>query len=94
MDRRIRPGMSRLEFLSDLVLDMVNDNPTERPTMNEVVSRFTEIEQNLSWFKLRSRPILRTETSTKTTFFEDVKHLFWTIGLILRGIPAIPSIRQ
>ncbi|KAK7435430.1 hypothetical protein VKT23_019691 [Stygiomarasmius scandens] len=93
VDRRMRPGMRRLEFLSDLASDMVNDDPNKRPSMNEVVSRFTEIERNLSWFKLRSRPISRTETSAKTTFFEDVKHFFWTVGLILRGIPALPSIR-
>lgn len=41
--------------MEPLVKDMVQADPKQRPTMDEVVKRFSEIRRRLSWWKLRSR---------------------------------------
>ncbi|THU86957.1 hypothetical protein K435DRAFT_842728 [Dendrothele bispora CBS 962.96] len=84
------PGMRRLEFLNDFISDMVDEDPDKRPSISEVFERFTRLESKLSWWKLRTRLVYRTETSLRTTFWRDIKHVIWTIGLILRRIPAVP----
>ncbi|KIK55648.1 hypothetical protein GYMLUDRAFT_175179 [Collybiopsis luxurians FD-317 M1] len=38
----------------ELISDMTHDDPTKRPTMDEVVSYFEKIRQSLSWWKLHS----------------------------------------
>ncbi|KAJ7646701.1 hypothetical protein FB45DRAFT_821179, partial [Roridomyces roridus] len=43
------------EFLNELLADMLNPEPAERPNMDEVLRRFSEIKANLSQPKLRSR---------------------------------------
>ncbi|KAJ7502438.1 hypothetical protein B0H11DRAFT_1907015 [Mycena galericulata] len=43
------------EFMRSLVADMVQGDPTLRPSMDEVVERFEEIVRGLSGRKLRSR---------------------------------------
>ncbi|KAJ3715367.1 kinase-like domain-containing protein [Lentinula raphanica] len=42
-------------FMRELIADMTHDDPSKRPTMDEVVVRFEEISKTLSWWKLRSR---------------------------------------
>ncbi|KAJ7223890.1 hypothetical protein B0H12DRAFT_1030882, partial [Mycena haematopus] len=44
-----------------LVNDMVKDDPTKRPTADEVVVRFAEIQKGLSSWKLRSRVLGKRE---------------------------------
>ncbi|KAF9004082.1 hypothetical protein BDQ17DRAFT_476394 [Cyathus striatus] len=46
-----------LEFLDDLIVDMVQDNPGKRPTMDEVVRRFADIVRGLDNRKLGSRAV-------------------------------------
>jgi hypothetical protein len=41
--------------MGPLVADMVQDDPAERPKMDEVVTRFLETKGKLSAWKLRSR---------------------------------------
>lgn len=41
--------------MKSLVADMVHPDPKHRPTMDEVVSRFSDITKRLSSWKLRSR---------------------------------------
>jgi hypothetical protein len=41
--------------MKSLVADMVKDDPKQRPTMNEVVTRFDDITKRLSSWQLRSR---------------------------------------
>jgi len=43
------------EFMESPITDMVQDDPTKRPSMEEVVTRFSEIRGKLSTWKLRSR---------------------------------------
>ncbi|KAI0253541.1 hypothetical protein BJV78DRAFT_1122973, partial [Lactifluus subvellereus] len=49
------------EFIEPLIADMVQEDPTKRPTMDEVVTHFAEIKGKLSTWKLRSRMARRNE---------------------------------
>ncbi|KAJ4499790.1 hypothetical protein C8R41DRAFT_608063 [Lentinula lateritia] len=84
-----RPGVHGFEFLRPLVNDMITDDPSNRPTMNEVASRFSSIVGKLRWWKLRSRAVQKDEFLT--TPFRALYHLFWTASMMLLLKPAIPS---
>ncbi|TFK53485.1 hypothetical protein OE88DRAFT_1626029 [Heliocybe sulcata] len=47
------------EFMGPLVSDMVQDDPIKRPNMDEVVTRFENIQKSLNSWKLRSRVVER-----------------------------------
>ncbi|EGN94735.1 hypothetical protein SERLA73DRAFT_125647 [Serpula lacrymans var. lacrymans S7.3] len=47
----------RFEFMAPLVGDMVQEDLTKRPTMDEVITRFDEILKQLSSWKLQSRVV-------------------------------------
>ncbi|KAJ7147591.1 hypothetical protein C8R43DRAFT_889585 [Mycena crocata] len=89
LKREFIEGYRGFEFMQTLVQDMVADNPTKRPTIDEVVMRFDKIRRSLSTWKLRSRPIPRKEIQL-VTLFRAIPHWFRRIGYILRGIPAVP----
>ncbi|KAF8829577.1 hypothetical protein HHX47_DHR3000728 [Lentinula edodes] len=72
-----------------LVNDMIADDPSNRPTMNEVASRFSNIVGKLRWWKLRSRAVQKDEFLT--TPFRALYHLFWTASMMFLLKPAIPS---
>ncbi|KAJ3846558.1 hypothetical protein EV368DRAFT_88825 [Lentinula lateritia] len=84
-----QPGVSGFEFLRPLVSDMVADDPSKRPTMDEVASRFSGIVGKLRWWKLRSRAVQKDEFLS--TPFRTIYHLFWTASMMLLLKPAIPS---
>ncbi|KAJ3991610.1 kinase-like domain-containing protein [Lentinula boryana] len=84
------PGISGFEFLRPLVKDMVADDPYERPTMDEVASRFFDIIDKLPWWKLRVRAVKKNEFPLATPF-RAVYHVFWTASMMLLLKPAIPS---
>ncbi|KAJ4471466.1 kinase-like domain-containing protein [Lentinula aciculospora] len=84
-----RPGVDGFEFLRPLVNDMIADDPTKRPTMDEVASRFSDIVGKLHWWKLRSRAVQKDEFLS--TPFRTVYHIFWTASMMLLLKPAIPS---
>lgn len=73
-----------------LVNDMVQDDPTKRPTMDEVVSRFSEIKNKLSMWKLRSR-IARQNELWPVAAWRAVGHWYRTIGYVLGRKAAIPE---
>ncbi|KAJ3891694.1 hypothetical protein GG344DRAFT_76683 [Lentinula edodes] len=85
---RSRPGVHGFEFLRPLVNDMISDDPSNRPTMNEVASRFSTIVGKLRWWKLRSRAVQKDEFLT--TPFRALYHIFWTGSMMLLLKPAIP----
>lgn len=78
------------EFMHPLLADMTQDDPKKRPTMEEVVTRFTDITKKLSGRKLRSRIAPTGERPVKG-FFRSVTHWAQQLVLIARRIPAIPS---
>ncbi|KAH9914996.1 hypothetical protein B0H21DRAFT_828220 [Amylocystis lapponica] len=79
-----------LEFLDALVADMVHSDPTKRPSMTEVVSRFDGIRSKLKYWKLRARLAARQEIGI-VTFLKDVRHAFRTVNFIIRRYPPVPT---
>ncbi|KAJ6590337.1 hypothetical protein B0H10DRAFT_2091226 [Mycena sp. CBHHK59/15] len=75
--------------MKKLVDDMIQEDPTKRPTSSEVLSRFKEIKAGLSSWKLRSRVVHRR----KIIFPLDQlwRHWHLRMGYIFRGTPSIPS---
>ena len=70
---------------------MIQDDPTKRPKMDEVVKRFEDIVRKLSPWKLRSRT-----SSRRANIFQNVGHVFshWKRRLVFvtKGTPAIPGV--
>ena len=76
--------------MEPLVTDMVQTDPTKRPKMDEVVTRFSEIRGNLSSWKLRSR-IARKNELWPVTAWKSVGHWCRTVGYVLGRKAAIPE---
>ncbi|KAJ6624314.1 hypothetical protein B0H10DRAFT_1784847 [Mycena sp. CBHHK59/15] len=76
------------EFMEHLVNDMVQDDPSLRPTMDEVVERFEEAVRGLSQWKLRSRVVM---VDAEFDFYYAIKHWMRKLMLIVRSTPAIPT---
>ncbi|KAF5390481.1 hypothetical protein D9757_005261 [Collybiopsis confluens] len=83
-------GLQGFEFLQPLVNDMIQDDPSKRPSMDEVISRFSELIRELPWYKLRSRAVRNDELELLKPF-RALKHLVWTCNMVLRRRPAVPS---
>ncbi|KAJ6507289.1 kinase-like domain-containing protein [Mycena vitilis] len=75
------------EFLVPLVADMVNDDPSKRPTMDEVVDRFEDAVQKLSIWKLRSRV---AKDKHHIGFLLSISHWIRKVRLVLGRYPEIP----
>ncbi|KAJ7021530.1 hypothetical protein C8F04DRAFT_1241300 [Mycena alexandri] len=67
------PGFWGFEFMPPLLDQMVADDPSIRPTINEVVVQFDNISRVLGTWKLRSHPIPREESGV--TFFSRIPPL-------------------
>ena len=76
--------------MEPLVTDMVQTDPTKRPTIDEVVARFSEIRGKLSSWKLRSR-IARKPELWLVTAWKSVGHWYRTVGYVLGRKAAIPE---
>ena len=76
--------------MEPLVTDMVQNDPTKRPTMGEVVTRFSEIRGKLSAWKLRSR-IARKFELLPVAAWKSVSHWYRTVGYIFCRKAAIPE---
>ncbi|EKM54751.1 uncharacterized protein PHACADRAFT_96349 [Phanerochaete carnosa HHB-10118-sp] len=79
-----------VEFLAPLVNDMVQDDPTKRPTIDEVVSRFEELRKLLTSWQLRSRLVPLSETGFQR-FTRSSAHLVRTAGYCLMRRSALPT---
>jgi hypothetical protein len=75
--------------MEPLVADMVQDDPTKRPTMDEVVARFSEIKKLSTW-KLRSR-IARKNEVWPVTIWKTVRHWYWTVGYVVGRKAVVPE---
>ncbi|KAJ7238565.1 kinase-like domain-containing protein [Mycena haematopus] len=76
------------EFMRPLVKDMIQADPSQRPSMDEVVQRFSEIVRSLSSWKLRSRVVKQTEIFG---FYHNIPHWLRRISFIVRRVPPIPA---
>jgi len=78
------------EFMEPLVADMIKEDPGERPNMDEVVSRFSEIRSKLSTWKLRSRIAHKNEIWLIAAW-RSVGHWYNTLGYVVANKAAIPE---
>ena len=76
--------------MEPLVTGMVQNDPTKRPTMDEVITRFSEIRRKLCAWKLRSR-ISRKNELWPVTAWRSVSHWCRTVGYVLGRKAAIPE---
>ena len=79
-----------LEFIEPLVADMVQDDPTKRPNMDEVVAEFEVIRRGLRTSKLRSRIVERNE-GIFVSIYRSVTCWTRRIGYIIKRVPPIPT---
>ena len=75
--------------MRELIDDMVQDDPKQRPTMKEVVSRFNDIVKGLSSWKLRSRVVVVTEKRSHR-IRHSIVHWVKRAAFVVRRIPAVP----
>ncbi|KAJ7782463.1 hypothetical protein DFH07DRAFT_764611 [Mycena maculata] len=83
------PPKQGFDFVRPLVSDMVQDDPSKRPTIDEVVDRFDKIRNELSSWKLRSRIVKEGESHWH--WARVVEHWFRRIGFVLMRVPAVPA---
>ena len=81
------------EFLEPLVADMVQDDPTKRPTIDEVAARYEKICASLSTWKLRSR-IIRRKDWEVIGVYRAIRHAYRTVWYVMSCTPAIPTPRR
>ena len=88
------PGYKSFDFMKPLIDDMVQDDPSKRPSMNEVVKRFEELVQDLTQWKLRSWAAPRRKYFFRRMRIpiDIVSHWKKKITYIMKKTPAIPTI--
>ncbi|KDQ51608.1 hypothetical protein JAAARDRAFT_41078 [Jaapia argillacea MUCL 33604] len=77
------------EFMEPLVADMVQDDPSKRPTIDEVEARFADIRKSLGSWKLRSR-VVEMEDDSFSGFLRGIAHWRRRLWFIVRRVPAVP----
>ena len=82
--------MYGFKFMEPLVTDMVQDDPTMRPTIDDVVSRFDDIRRSLSTWKLRSRAVKKKEDGI-VGLYRGTIHAFKFIVYVLKRTPPVPG---
>lgn len=78
------------DFMQPLVADMVQDDPNQRPTIDEVVARFEKIRQDLGSWKLRSRVVKRWD-SMIPSIYRSITHWYRRITFIMTRTPSVPK---
>ena len=82
--------MVGFEFMEALVADMTQTDPTKRPAIDVVVSRFDEICRLLSTGKLRSRVFKKKEPGI-VGLYRGSGHAFQLVLYMIKGTPPIPN---
>ncbi|KAJ3490984.1 hypothetical protein NLI96_g1044 [Meripilus lineatus] len=80
-----------LDFMEPLVADMTQNDPSKRPSIDEVVKRFREMQRTMSQLKLRSRIKYHDEGGPVSLAYLNVKHLFRTLAHLLLFRSATPT---
>lgn len=79
-----------LEFLRPLVDDMVQAEPSKRPTIDQVIDRFETIVGALSTWKLRSR-VAKEQDHPLHSLYLATAHWLRRVGFVIARRPAVPS---
>ncbi|KAJ6538850.1 kinase-like domain-containing protein [Mycena vulgaris] len=85
------PKIRGLGFMDGLVADMTNEDPAKRPTMADVVGRFSRIKAGLSQWKLRSRYAEEGE-NILVGIFRSTAHWVHQARYVVGRVPAVPSL--
>ncbi|KAF9035260.1 kinase-like domain-containing protein [Panaeolus papilionaceus] len=85
------PGFHGFRFMRHLIEKMVQDDPTKRPTIEQVVEDFELIVKELSSWKLRSRMRARKVTDDPYYWFID-QTIYWMIDPTIHWMRRIKSI--
>lgn len=72
-----------------LIADMVQTDPSKRPTMDEVIERFETTRLSLGQWKLRSR-VVDTDESKLARIFRTGLHWVRQVQFVIRRLPATP----
>ena len=75
--------------MESLIADMTQDDPSKRPKIDEVVTRFETIRENLTPLKLRSRVVDKQE-SMLGDVVRTLLHWARQVGYVARRLPTIP----
>jgi hypothetical protein len=78
------------EFMDALIADMVQDEPTARPTMDQVVERFSRIRKDLTNSKLRAR-IPDCDEGAFIALYRGLSHLGHRAQYTIGGLSAVPA---
>lgn len=76
--------------MAPLVTDMVQDDPSKRPTIGDVVARYEKVKKALPWWKLRSRLVHKDET-TLFGIPRAIGHAVRTMYYAMTLRSAVPS---
>ena len=76
--------------MQDLIDEMTHINPTKRPSIEEVVAKFSRIRESLSGFKLRSTIIAKHDPSL-FSMFRRTRQALRTVRYIFSHKAAIPE---
>lgn len=79
--------------MQPLVDDMVQDDPSKRPTIDEVVQRYDKILLSLPWWKLHSR-IVYVKDHAISNEMRRVAHFFRTIEHVVMFRNPLPRPRS
>ena len=83
-----------MTFMEELVARMVQDDPSKRPTMDEVMTSFKAIMSGLSGWTLRERLIIRKDSGT-ANFVKDIHHVpCRTVPFLLTFRSPIPTPKE
>jgi len=78
------------EFMHNLVAEMTHSDPTKRPSIEDVVAKFSLIHESLSSFKLRS-PIISKRDPSLFSVFRCAKQILLTLQDIVLHNAAVPK---
>ena len=76
--------------MQGLIDEMTYINPAERPSIEEVVAKFSRIQKSLSGFKLRSS-IIPKRDSVLDSMFRRARQALRTVRYICSHKAAIPE---
>jgi len=86
---RIIQNYTSFGFMKGLVDAMTHEEPSRRPTIEEVIARFTRIRESLSVFKLRSLILAKRDPSAISAF-RYTTQVIRTVQYIILEKPCIP----
>ncbi|KAF8508794.1 kinase-like domain-containing protein [Gautieria morchelliformis] len=77
------------DFMVPLITDMTQEEPSKRPSIDEVVTRFETIYRSLSFKLLRTRMVKRKEDEGTSALY-DFLHFFRRMRYAFMRIPPVP----